>query len=94
VVQTAKQASDSTLLSLRGVTSSTAIKWCTSSLAIEIQTLGTASMEVLAKAKKLEKQAALTTTTMREDIHYTTKLNTEHTDELNSLRQPTSEAGW
>jgi hypothetical protein len=53
-----------------------------SGLANEVQTLGPASMRVLAKVEKLEKQAALTTTSVREDIHYITKLNTKHTDEL------------
>jgi hypothetical protein len=39
-------------------------------------------MKVLAKVEKLEKQAALTTTSMRDDIRSITELNTKHTDEL------------
>jgi hypothetical protein len=47
-----------------------------------MQTLRKASMKMLAKIETLEKQAVLTTTSVREDIHCITKLNTEHTDEL------------
>ena len=59
-----------------------------SDLANEIQTLSTASMGMLTKIEKLEKQAALTTTSVREDVHYITKLNTKHTNEL-SLKSST-----
>jgi hypothetical protein len=41
-------------------------------------------MEVLAIGEKLEKQAALTATSMRDDIRSITELNTKHTDELNT----------
>jgi hypothetical protein len=53
-----------------------------SSLASEIQTLSKVSGEMLEKIETLEKQAVLTTTSVRDDIHDITKLNTKRTDEL------------